>query len=102
MRRKSHTCPTEVEQSAKMKGKFIIYLFICLFRATPMAYGGSQARNLMGASAASLHHSDSNARSELCLQPTSQLMATSILNRVRPGIKPASSWLLVRFVSTEP
>ena len=38
-----------------------IYLFIfCLFafsRAAPVAYGGSQARGLIGAIAADLHHS---------------------------------------------
>ena len=55
-----------------------IYLFFvfCLFRATPTAYGGSQARAPIGATAAGLHHSHSNARSEPRLQPTPQLMAT--------------------------
>ena len=45
------------------------------FRATPMAYGGSQARGLIGATAPSLPHSHSNARSELRLRPTPQLTA---------------------------
>ena len=45
---------------------FFIYLF-CLFRVTPTAYGGSQARDPIGASAADLHHSYSNAGSEPCL-----------------------------------
>ena len=40
-----------------------------------MAYGGSQARDLIGAVSAGLHHSHSNARSEPRLQPTPQLMA---------------------------
>ena len=40
-----------------------------------MAYGGSQDRGLIGTIAASLHHSHSNARSELLLQPTTQHMA---------------------------
>ena len=35
-----------------------------------------QARNLIGAIAAGLHHSHSNTRSELCLQHTAQLTAT--------------------------
>ena len=35
-----------------------------LFRATPMAYGNSQARGRIGAGAASLCHSHSNAGSE--------------------------------------
>ena len=41
-----------------------------------MAYGSSQARGQAGATAADLHHSYSNLRSKLCLQPTPQLMAT--------------------------
>ena len=56
-----------------------IYVFIfCLFavsRAVPAAYGGSQARGLIGASAAGLCHSHSNARSKLRLSPMPQLMA---------------------------
>ena len=56
---------------------FIFYfiLFFCLFRAKPVAYGGSQARGLIGATAAGLHHSHSNARFESCLRPTPQLLA---------------------------
>ena len=59
-------------------------LFIYLFyfrrgqacsRAASMACGGSQARGLIGAAAPSLHHSHSNARSELHLRPTPQLTA---------------------------
>ena len=37
------------------------------------AHGGSQARGLIGTTAAGLHHSHSNARSEPCLRPTPQL-----------------------------
>ena len=44
---------------------FILFYFICLFRTTPMAYGGSQARGQIGAVAANLYHSHSNAKSEL-------------------------------------
>ena len=36
----------------------------CFFRATPAAHRGSQARGLIGATAASLHHSHSNLGSE--------------------------------------
>ena len=37
---------------------FILFFFLfCLFKATPMAYGGSQARGPIGAAAAGLHHS---------------------------------------------
>ena len=55
-----------------------IYLFFfvfCLFRATPLACGGSQGRGLTGAVAAGLCQSHSHARSELSPQPTPQLMA---------------------------
>ena len=47
-----------------------------LFRATPMAYGGSQTKGPMGAVAAALHHSHSNSGSEPHLPLTPQLMAT--------------------------
>ena len=57
--------------------KKILYIyFFGLFRATPMACGGSQARGLIGAVAAGLHQSHSNAGPEPCLQPTPQLTAT--------------------------
>ena len=47
--------------------KKIFFNFFCLFRAVPTAYGGSQARGRIRATPASLHHSHSNTRSELCL-----------------------------------
>ena len=65
----------------------LIYLFIFLFRASPAAYGNSQARGQIGATAAGLHHSHSNAR--------------SLTHWSRLGTQPVSSWILVRFVSTE-
>ena len=40
-----------------------------------MAYGVSQARGLIGAAAAGLHHSHSNVRSKPCLRATPQLTA---------------------------
>ena len=43
--------------------------------ATPMAYGGSQARGPIGAVATGLHQSHSNTGSKLHLQPTPQLIA---------------------------
>ena len=53
-----------------------IYLFILLFfRATLAAYGSSLARSQTGATAAGLHHSHSNVRSEVCTRPTPELTA---------------------------
>ena len=49
---------------------------VCLFRATPAAYGSSQARGQIRAVTTSLHHSHSNSGSELCLPLTPQLTAT--------------------------
>ena len=57
-------------------------LFVCLFClfaiswAAPLTYGGSQARSLIGAVAASLYQNHRNAGSEPRLQPTPQLTAT--------------------------
>ena len=45
-----------------MRLGFCFVLFL-LFRATPAAYGGSQARNPIGATAAGLHHSHSHSHS---------------------------------------
>ena len=45
------------------------FFLLLLFRASCMAYGGSQARGRVGAIAAGLHHSHSNVGSEPCLQP---------------------------------
>ena len=55
---------------------FFFFFFFCLFRAALAAYGGSQARGLIGAGAAGLRQSHSNARSKPRLRPTPQLMAT--------------------------
>ena len=52
------------------------FVFLPSLRAAPTAYGGSQARGLIGAVAAGLHQSHSNTGSELRLQPTPQLTAT--------------------------
>ena len=52
-----------------------MYVSFVLFRAVPTAYGGSQARGLIGAAAAGLRHSHDSARSELRLRPTPQLIA---------------------------
>ena len=64
-------------------GVFVVVVFVCLFFvfllflwAAPTAYGGSQARGLIGAAAAGLHQSHSNLGPELRLQPTPQLTAT--------------------------
>ena len=44
--------------------------WLFFFRAIPTTYGGSQARDQIGATAAGLYHSQSNARSDPRLWPT--------------------------------
>ena len=61
---------------------------MCLFRSTPVAYSGSQARGQIRAVTAGLHHSHSNTG--------------SFTHWAGPEIEPASSWILVRFVITKP
>ena len=64
---------------------YFLLLLFCLFRAAPIAYGASQARGQIGATAASLHQSHSNVG--------------SLTHWARPGIKPTCSWVLVGFVN---
>ena len=78
---------------------FLCFVLFCLFRAAPVACGGSQARGRIGAVAAGLYHSPSNAGSEPHLWPTSQLMGMPDTQQI--GIEPASSWMPVRFVYAE-
>ena len=63
---------------------FSNFFFFVLFRALPVAYGGSQARGQVGNVGASLHHS------------------SSLTHWARPGIEPVSSRMLIRFISAEP
>ena len=45
------------------------FVCVCLFRATPKAYGSSQARGPIGATAASLHHGHGNVGPDPRLRP---------------------------------
>ena len=56
---------------------FFLFCFVfLLFKAAPVAYGGSQARDQIRATAADLHHSHSNAGSMPYLRAPPQLTAT--------------------------
>ena len=78
---------------------FVLFCF-CLFRATPLAHGSFQARGL--------RHSHSNTRSKSRLRPTLQTYTTahgsagSLTHWVRPVIEPASSWVVVMFLTAMP
>ena len=73
-----------------------IYLFFAFSRATPAAYGGSQAQGRIGATAAGLHHSHSKAGSKTSLQPTPQLTAMPDPHPTEQGqgsnLKPYGPW----------
>ena len=50
--------------ASSVKSLWFVFWVFCLFRAKPMAYGGSQARGQFRPIAASLHHSHKNVRSK--------------------------------------
>ena len=58
-----------------VKNRKVFVVVVVVLGATLAARGGSQATGLIGATAASPHHSHSNVGSELCLRPTPQLTA---------------------------
>ena len=67
-----------------LKWKFLFFVVVVvLFRAAPVAYRSSQAKGQIGATAAGLHHSHNQARSELCLRSTLQLKARHPLIEAR-------------------
>ena len=67
----TYVCPLSVLQIF-----FFFFFLFLLFRATPSACGGYQARGWIGAAAVGLHHSHSNVGSEPSLRPTPQPTAT--------------------------
>ena len=84
---------------------FNFFFIILLFRATPAAHGGSQARGRIRATAASLHHSHSQQhriRAASATHTTAHGNAGSLTHGARPGIEPTTSWVLVGRVSTAP
>ena len=90
---------------------FPIYLFIYFFfrsvfsRATPMAYGGSQARGPIRVAAADLHQpqpKQRGIRAASVNHTTAHGNVGSLAHWARPGIELETSWFLVGFVSAAP
>ena len=93
--------PFSFPVSFRIMNMFIFFFFF--LRVTPTAFGSSQARGLIRVTFASLHHSHSNATSEPCQRPTSQLTAKphpSPLSKARD--QTCNLMFLVRFISTVP
>ena len=95
----SYDIPHVESNKNNTKELVLSFVCVCLFRAAPTAYGGSQARGLIRAVASSLRQSHSNARSNL---HHSSLQCQILNHWVRPGIEPATSWFLVGFISVVP
>ena len=90
-----------LDKQQVLSSPHLFFFFFLLFRAIPEAYVGSQARGLIGATAAGLHHSHSNAGSEPLLQPTPQLRAIPDLQPTeRTHILMDTSWTCFRCATT--
>ena len=99
--------PLSLENTAYYDDLFEdLWVFCLFFRAKSAAYGGFQTRDRIGATAAGLCHSHSNAATtsepRLWHDTTAHANAGSLIHWARPGIEPMSSWILVRFISAEP
>ena len=80
-----------------------LFLFFLLFRASPIAYGGSQARGWIRATPVGLATATATQDpSHVCSLHDSHGNARSLTHWGRPGIEPATSWFLVGFVSDVP
>ena len=86
--------PMSHNEDSKYSGFFCFcFCFFTLFRATPKAFGGSQARGLIGAVATGWIWALS------ATYTTAHGNAESLSQWGRPGIEPKSSWILVWFVN---
>ena len=95
----NHVCPSWVAFILSLKQ---ILFFFLLFRAAPAVYGDSQARGPIRAIAACLRHSQHWIQAKSVTYTTAHDNTGSLAYRVRPGIKAATSWLLVGFISAAP
>ena len=77
------------------------FFFVCFFRATLTAYGSSQAWGWIRA-AASGYTTATVSWDSSCVGDQAHDNAGSSTHWVRPWIKSTSSWIVVRFVTTEP
>ena len=85
-------CAAQQVRFIQIRAPRVCFVF-AFSRATPEAYGDSQARGRIGAVAASLHHSHSNARSEPHLRLTPQLTAMPCEARDQTQNLMVPSWI---------
>ena len=74
------------------------FFFFLLFRVAHVAYGGSQARDQIGAVAAP-QPQQRRIQATSVTYTTAHSDAGSLTYWARPGIEPVSSWMLVRLVN---
>ena len=78
-------------------------LFCFVFRTTSGAYGGSQARGWISYSCwPAPQPQQHQIRAESATYTTAHGKARSLTHWAGPGIKPSTSWFLVRFASAAP
>ena len=80
----------------------ILFFFFCLFRGTLMAYRGSQGSNQSYSCRPTPQPQQCQIPATSVTYSTAQGNARSVTHWAGPRIKPAFSWVLVGFVSTEP
>ena len=96
---KAKNMSSNIRKKTRMPTLTIFFLFI----AAPVAYGSSQARGRIRAAAASLRHSQAILDPSLICDQHHSLQQCQILNPLsKGGVEPVSSWMLIRFISTEP
>ena len=79
------------------------FFFFWFFRATPEAYGGSQARGSQARdSQATPQPQQHGLWAMSATYTTAHSTARPLTHWVRPGTEPATSWFLVRFISALP
>ena len=81
---------------------FFFVFFLLFFGATPVAYGGSQARGQIGAVATGLCPEQCQIWAASATCTTDHSNAGCLTYWARPRTEPVSSWILVRFISIEP
>ena len=86
----------------QLLGYLFIYLFIVFSGAAPVAYGGSQARGLIGLQLPAYTTATATATrdpSQVCNLHHSSQQCGSSTHWARPGTEPTTPWFLVRFIN---
>ena len=78
-----------------------LLLLLLLFRAACVAYGSSQGRVELELQMPA-YNTDTARQNPRHVCNLAHGNTGSLTHRARPGIEPVSSWILVRFVTTEP